>query len=240
MISPRKFSVFFYTSLHFCLCNGLNIHVWKYSSYICISISQKMLLVLTNFDEYLVSYGPSLQDQWANRLWSTAWGPGMSGPDMSSGLWLWVCAGVVHPLSLVWVSQPMRWCHLSQGSDMPDGGGELWWRVLSPCACMWVCIKFVHLMTLCGLYYTETDRKCLWLFVGLKLRQWDTMVSIQSEILLVSVFSLSCHLKSKSTHYCTMSYHTLFHHIWNLSFTVLKNGQMFCLQRRQFLMWKGS
>jgi len=163
-----RFSVFFYTSLHFCLCGGLNICVWKYSSCICISISQKMLLVLIYFHECFISYGPSLQDQWADRLRSTAWGPGMSGPDMSSGLWLWVRAGVIHPLSLMWVSQPMWWCHLSQRSDMPDGGGELWGWVLPPCACMWVCIKFIHLMTLWIVFFLSFN-----LLIGWQLSIWD-------------------------------------------------------------------
>jgi len=44
-----KFSVFFYTSLHFDLCNGLNICVWKYSSCICISISQKNVTGVEEF-----------------------------------------------------------------------------------------------------------------------------------------------------------------------------------------------
>jgi hypothetical protein len=79
-----------------------------------------------------------LQNQGANSLRSSAWGAGLPGLDMPLGLWLWVCPGSLHPLSLMWVSQPMWWYQLSWGTDMPDGGGELWRWILPSSTCLWV------------------------------------------------------------------------------------------------------
>jgi len=215
------------------------------------------------FDECFISYGPSLQDQWANRLRSTARGPGMSRPDMSSGLWLWVHAGVIHPLSLVRVSQPMRWCHLSQGSDMPDGGGELWGWVLPPCACMWVCIEFIHLMTLYAL--SSSYPSIFWLvgsfpsgivashsfhcwivshwnweqvFVAfLWHSDWDSEILWWIFSLIFYCYQyLVCHVTLSPRAHITVPCHiTPLSIIWNLSFTLSEMGKCSVCKGDSFL-----
>lgn len=170
--------------------------------------------MLTNAFEI---FGPSLQDQWANSLWGTAQGPGLSGPDMPSWLWLWLCAGTIHPLPLVWVPQPMWWCKMSQGTDVPDGGGELWWRVLPCCACLWVYIMRVHLMTLYGSYHRWTDSKCWRVFCSTQTEAvryrgqhsvWDlTAVNIHSV--------MSLQVQQHSVLYHVISYHVLSHIVYN-------------------------
>jgi len=101
------------------------------------------------------------------------------------------------------------------------------WNCCKPFFSLLDCITLKLRASVCGF------------FVALKLRQWYAKVSIQSDFTVISIQFVM--LLEVQEH--TFLYHVISHpfpsYLKPLIYT-LKKWAMFCLQRRQFLMWKGS